>query len=164
MTTLYHEVPEAVTNPEASAAMLSSPARAVLPEGYQPSEHEEYMSPQQLAFFRERLTSWREELLEESRRTVEEMRDEVRDVTDEAERASRESEHSLALRTRERYRKLIPKINAALERIEDGSYGYCAETGEPIGVPRLLARPIATLSVEAQERYERMKKQQAEDL
>jgi DnaK suppressor protein len=121
------------------------------------------MNPRQLAWFRQRLTAWREELLEESRRTVDELRDEDRDVTDEAERASRESEHSLALRTRERYRKLIPKINAALERIDDGSYGYCDETGEPIGVKRLMARPIATLSVEAQERHEKLSRQLAED-
>lgn len=130
---------------------------------YVPSAEEEYMSERQLAFFRSRLLAWREELLEESRRTVEEMRDELRDVTDEAERASRESEHTLALRTRERYRKLIPKIDAALARIDDGSYGYCMETGDPIGLGRLLARPIATLSVEAQERRERLKKQIAEE-
>lgn len=134
-----------------------------LPPGYVPDEDEAYMNPRQLAWFRQRLVSWREELLEESRRTVDELRDEDRDVTDEAERASRESEHTLALRTRERYRKLIPKINAALDRIEDGSYGYCDETGEPIGVKRLMARPIATLSVEAQERHEKLSKQLAED-
>jgi len=136
---------------------------ASLPEGYTPDEREEYMNPRQLAWFRQRLLAWRDELLEESQRTVEELRDEDRDVTDEAERASREGEHSLALRTRERYRKLIPKINAAIERIEDGNYGYCDETGEPIGVRRLMARPIATLSVEAQERHEKLSKQLAED-
>jgi len=135
----------------------------LLPPGYAPDEDEAYMNPRQLAWFRLRLQSWREELLEESRRTVDELREEDRDVTDEAERASRESEHSLALRTRERYRKLIPKINAALDRIEDGSYGYCDETGEPIGVKRLMARPIATLSVEAQERHEKLSRQLAED-
>lgn len=134
-----------------------------LPSDYVPDESEPYMNPRQLAWFRQRLSAWREELLEESRRTVDELRDEDRDVTDEAERASRESEHSLALRTRERYRKLIPKINAALERIDDGSYGYCDETGEPIGVKRLMARPIATLSVEAQERHEKLSRQLAED-
>ncbi|HAZ61413.1 MAG TPA: RNA polymerase-binding protein DksA [Gammaproteobacteria bacterium] len=134
-----------------------------LPPAYAPDEDEDYMNPRQLAWFRQRLIAWREELVEESRRTVDELRDEDRDVTDEAERASRESEHTLALRTRERYRKLIPKINAALERIDNGSYGYCDETGEPIGVRRLLARPIATLSVEAQERHEKLSRQLAED-
>ncbi|HAZ61281.1 MAG TPA: RNA polymerase-binding protein DksA [Gammaproteobacteria bacterium] len=134
-----------------------------LPPAYVPDEDEDYMNPRQLAWFRQRLIAWREELVEESRRTVDELRDEDRDVTDEAERASRESEHTLALRTRERYRKLIPKINAALDRIDDGSYGYCDETGEPIGVKRLLARPIAILSVEAQERHEKLSRQLAED-
>lgn len=160
--------PEVLSNvpnsPTPTSPLSSERQYLAVPAGYQPHEQEDYMSPLQLAFFREKLLAWREELLEESQRTVDELRDEVRDVTDEAERASRESEHSLALRTRERYRKLIPKINSALERIEDGSYGYCTETGEEIGVARLMARPIATLCVEAQERYERLKKQQAEDV
>lgn len=132
-------------------------------ENYVPSNDEPYMSPRQLEYFRRKLVVWRDELLEESQQTLDELRGELRDVTDEAERATRESENTLALRTRDRYRKLIPKINAALQRIEDGTFGYCYETGEPIGVKRLMARPIATLSVEAQERYEKMKKQIADD-
>jgi DnaK suppressor protein len=104
---------------------------------------------------------WRQSLLQESQRTIEHLRGEgeSRDVGDEADRASQESDNILELRTRDRYRKLLPKIDAALKRIEDGDYGYCEETGEPIGVARLDARPIATLSVEAQERRELRQRQ-----
>ncbi len=130
-----------------------------LPKGYKPSADEEYMSPRQLQFFRNKLSTWREELVEESRQTIESLRDEVRDVGDEAERATRETENSLELRTRDRYRKLIAKIDKALKRIEEGRYGFCEETDEEIGVDRLEARPIATLSLDAQERWEHRQKQ-----
>jgi DnaK suppressor protein len=130
-----------------------------LPNGYKPSSKEEYMSPRQLQFFRNKLSKWREELVEESRQTIESLRDEVRDVGDEAERATRETENSLELRTRDRYRKLIAKIDKALKRIEEGRYGYCEETDEEIGIERLEARPIATLSLDAQERWEHRQKQ-----
>ena len=130
-----------------------------LPKGYRPSADEEYMSPRQLQFFRNKLSTWREELVEESRQTIESLRDEVRDVGDEAERATRETENSLELRTRDRYRKLIAKIDKALKRIEEGRYGFCEETDEEIGVDRLDARPIATLSLDAQERWEHRQKQ-----
>lgn len=130
-----------------------------LPEGYRPSNDEEYMNPQHLAYFRNKLRDWREQLVEESRQTMDNLRDEVRDVGDEAERATRETENSLELRTRDRYRKLISKIDKALRRIEDGSYGFCEETDEEIGVDRLDARPIATLSLDAQERREHLQKQ-----
>lgn len=132
-----------------------------LPEGYRPSssDKEEYMSPRHLAYFRAKLRDWRDQLVEESRQTIDNLRDEVRDVGDEAERATRETENSLELRTRDRYRKLISKIDKALRRIEEGSYGYCDETDEEIGLERLDARPIATLSLDAQERREHLQKQ-----
>jgi DnaK suppressor protein len=130
-----------------------------LPKGYTPSDKEEYMSPKQLEYFRQKLLTWREELVEESRETISHLRDEVRDVGDEAERATRETENSLELRTRDRYRKLIKKIDKALERVDEGEYGYCEETGEEIGLARLEARPIATLCLDAQERWELRQKQ-----
>jgi len=129
--------------------------RVVLKKGYKPKKSEKYMSERQQEYFRQKLLSWREELVEESRETINHLQSEVRDVGDEAERATRETENSLELRTRDRYRKLIRKIDKALVRIEEGDYGYCEETGEPISLKRLDARPIATLSVEAQERHER---------
>jgi len=130
-----------------------------LPKGYRPSPKEEYMGPKQLAYFRNKLRDWREQLVEESRQTMENLREEVRDVGDDAERATRETENSLELRTRDRYRKLISKIDKALRRIEEGRYGYCEETDEEIGLERLEARPIATLSLDAQERREHLQKQ-----
>jgi DnaK suppressor protein len=138
---------------------LPTTVRIELPNGYKPTGKEEYMSPRQLEYFRRKLGKWREELVEESRQTIESLRDEVRDVGDEAERATRETENSLELRTRDRYRKLIAKIDKALKRIEEGRYGYCEETDEEIGLERLEARPIATLSLDAQERWEHRQKQ-----
>jgi len=130
-----------------------------IPKNYKPSEDEEYMNPQQLEYFRQKLLAWRNSLIEESQETINNLRGEVRDVGDEAERASRETENSLELRTRDRYRKLIGKIDEALSRIDDGSYGYCEETGEEIGLARLEARPNATLCLDAQERWELKQKQ-----
>jgi len=130
-----------------------------LPKGYQPSPSEEYMNPQQIEYFRQKLANWRDELVEESRETISNLQSEVRDVGDEAERATRETENSLELRTRDRYRKLIKKINKTLARVDDGEYGYCEETGEEIGLNRLEARPIATLCLDAQERWEMRQKQ-----
>jgi DnaK suppressor protein len=130
-----------------------------LPIGYKPSEEEEYMNPMQIEYFRQKLTTWRDDLIEESRETISNLQSEVRDVGDEAERATRETENSLELRTRDRYRKLINKINKTLARIDDGEYGYCEETGEEIGLQRLDARPIATLCLDAQERWEIRQKQ-----
>lgn len=126
-----------------------------IPKDYHPSDAEPYMSPRQLAYFRHKLLAWREKLLNESDETIQNLRNEEWREPDPNDRASRESDASLELRTRDRYRKLINKIDAALRRIDDGSYGYCEETGEPIGLARLEARPIATLSIEAQERHER---------
>ncbi|MEO8777706.1 MAG: RNA polymerase-binding protein DksA [Rhodanobacter sp.] len=138
---------------------LPATSNITLPQGYRPSADEEYMSPQHLAYFRNKLRDWRDQLVEESRQTMDNLRGEVRDVGDEAERATRETENSLELRTRDRYRKLISKIDKALRRIEEGSYGFCEETDEEIGVDRLDARPIATLSLDAQERREHLQKQ-----
>jgi len=122
---------------------------------YRPSEAEPYMNPRQLEYFRGKLLQWRNELLDESEETIKNLRNEQWREPDPNDRASRESDATLELRTRDRYRKLIGKIDSALRRIDDGSYGYCEETGEPIGLPRLEARPIATLSIEAQERHEK---------
>ena len=130
-----------------------------MPNGYTPSAKEEYMNTKQIAYFRNKLITWRDELVEESRETISNLQGEVRDVGDEAERATRETENSLELRTRDRYRKLINKINKTLDRLDDGDYGYCEETGEEIGLKRLEARPIATLCLDAQERWEMRQKQ-----
>ena len=138
---------------------LPSTVNIDLPKGYRPSEKEEYMSPRQLAYFRQKLKDWRDQLVEESRQTMENLREEVRDVGDDAERATRETENSLELRTRDRYRKLISKIEKALRKIEEGRYGYCEGTEEEIGLERLEARPIATLSLDSQERREHLQKQ-----
>lgn len=133
--------------------------RTELPEGYKPTEKEEYMCAEHQEYFRRKLADWKADLIEESRETMRHLQQEVRDVGDEAERATRETENSLELRTRDRYRKLINKIDKALARIEDGSYGFCEETGEEIGLARLEARPIATLCLDAQERWEIRQKQ-----
>jgi DnaK suppressor protein len=126
---------------------------------YVARKDEEYMSKQQLDHFRRILASWKQDLMQEVDRTMLHMKDEAANFPDPNDRATQESEFSLELRTRDRERKLIRKIDEALKRIDDGSYGYCLETGEPIGVKRLEARPVATLSVEAQERRERREKQ-----
>ncbi len=134
-----------------------------LPKNYTPSEDEKYMNAKQLEFFRQRLTEWRTELLEESQETLEHLKEENWHEADLSDRASIETEANVELRTRNRYLKLIGKIDAALHRIKEGEYGYCDETGEPIGIKRLMARPIATLCIEAQERHERMEKQYSEE-
>jgi len=132
---------------------------AKLPKKYIPSANEEYMNSNQLEYFKQKLTAWRDELVEETRETIDNLQTEVRDGGDEAERATRETENSLELRTRDRYRKLINKINKTLIRLDEGDYGYCEETGEEIGLQRLEARPIATLCLDAQERWEIRQKQ-----
>jgi DnaK suppressor protein len=141
-------------NGEPPQPLSALPERVDLPPGYKPKSGEEYMSAQQLEYFRQKLMNWRADLVEESKQTIDNLREEVRDVGDDAERATRETENSLELRTRDRYRKLISKIDKALKRIDDGAYGYCEETGEEIGIERLEARPIATLCLDAQERWE----------
>ncbi|MDD9901791.1 MAG: RNA polymerase-binding protein DksA [Alphaproteobacteria bacterium] len=132
----------------------------ILPPDYKPKAKEEFMNPVMLEYFRQKLLRWRVELLAESKETIHEMQEDNLQKPDIADRASAETDHALELRTRDRERKLISKINAALEKIEEGSYGYCEETGEPIGVARLEARPVATLSLEAQERHERKERTQ----
>ena len=134
-----------------------------LPPDYTPSENEEFMNEHQLEYFRLKLLRWRVELLEEANETRTNLQKNTVLESDLADRASVETGHSLELRTRDRARKLILKIDEALGRIEDGSYGYCEETDEPIEIKRLEARPIATLSLEAQERHERMEKTQRGD-
>ncbi|MEX0627278.1 MAG: RNA polymerase-binding protein DksA [Cucumibacter sp.] len=130
---------------------------------YRPSEGEPFMNSRQREYFRNKLEGWREEILRESRETLENLQEENQNHPDMADRASSESDRALELRTRDRQRKLIAKIDAALKRIEDGSYGYCEETGEPIGLARLDARPIATFSLEAQEMHERREKVYRDD-
>ena len=140
---------------------LNSPI--VLPEGYKPSEKEEFMNPMQVEYFRQKLLNWRAELLSEANGTLSELSEENFQKPDITDRAQMESDASLQLRTRDRERKLLSKIEAALRRIEDGSYGYCEETEEPISLKRLEARPIASLSLDAQERHERMERTHRDD-
>jgi RNA polymerase-binding transcription factor len=137
--------------------------RTVLPRDYRPKDDEEFMNPLQVEYFRQKLLDWRAELLAESYDTLRVLKEESLLKPDLADRASLEIERTIELRTRDRERKLISKINAALNRIDDGTYGYCAETDEPIGIRRLEARPIATLSIEAQERHERMERTYRDD-
>ncbi|CCZ22395.1 dnaK suppressor protein [Acetobacter sp. CAG:977] len=134
-----------------------------LPKGYKPSADEPFMNDMQREYFRRKLVAWREELLQESEETLDNLKEGGMTVPDISDRASAEADKALELRTRDRMRKVIAKIDAALQRIEDGSYGYCEETGEPIGLERLMARPIATLTIEAQERHERMEKTYSDD-
>jgi DnaK suppressor protein len=138
-------------------------SKLLLPPDYRPSEGEPFMSPMQREYFRQKLLAWRAELLDESSETLQHLQQESAQEPDLTDRASLEAERALELRTRDRARKLIAKIDEALERIEAGTYGYCTETNEPIGLRRLEARPIATLSIEAQERHERMEKTHRDD-
>lgn len=134
-----------------------------LPPDYRPSEDEPFMNETMREYFRQKLLQWKEELLRESSETLENLQEGGLSEPDIADRASLETDRSLELRTRDRERKLIAKIDSALERIEDGTYGYCEETAEPISLRRLEARPIATLSIEAQERHERLERTQRDD-
>ncbi len=131
---------------------------AVAEAEYRPTENEPFMNPRQREYFRRKLENWKEDILRESRETLENLQEESQNHPDMADRASSESDRALELRTRDRQRKLISKIDAALKRIDDNTYGYCEETGDPIGIARLDARPIATLSLEAQEMHERREK------
>ncbi len=134
-----------------------------LPKGYTPSEQEPFMNERQREYFRRKLVGWKEDILRESRETIQNLQSEVTPNADLADRAATEAERQLELRTRDRQRKLIAKIDSALRRLEDGSYGFCEETGEPISLKRLDARPIATLSIEAQERHERKERVYRDD-
>ena len=138
---------------------MSKAGSVIVPPNYKPTDKEKFMNPVMKEYFRQKLISWREELLHESEVTIHNtLQTTELQKPDLADRASAETDHALELRTRDRERKLITKINEALLRIDDDTYGYCEETGEPITVGRLDARPIATLSIEAQERHERMER------
>lgn len=138
-------------------------AEVFLPEDYRPAEDEPFMNARQLEYFRRKLLTWKADLLAESRDTVAGLQDGTRNIPDVADRASEETDRALELRTRDRQRKLISKIDSALRRIEEGEYGYCEVTGEPISLKRLDARPIATMSLEAQEQHERREKVHRDD-
>ncbi len=138
-------------------------AEIFLPEDYRPAEDEPFMNERQLEYFRRKLLAWKTEILKESLDTIEGMKDSTRNIPDIADRASEETDRALELRTRDRQRKLVAKIDAALRRIEDGEYGYCEISGEPISLKRLDARPIATMTLEAQERHERREKVHRDD-
>lgn len=132
-------------------------------DDYQPRDTEPFMNERQQAYFKKKLQDWRDDILRQSRDTIDTMQADSLQLADPADRASSESDHALELRTRDRQRKLIAKIDSALRRIEAGEYGYCTDTGEPISLRRLEARPTATLSLEAQERHERREKVHRDD-
>lgn len=134
-----------------------------LSPNYRPKESEPFMNPRQKEYFRLKLLKWKEDILLESKETLKNLQNESTQHPDLADRASDETDRSIELRTRDRQRKLISKIDAALKRLDDGTYGYCEETGEPISLRRLDARPVATLSIEAQERHERREKIHRDD-
>ncbi|MEM9576741.1 MAG: RNA polymerase-binding protein DksA [Pseudomonadota bacterium] len=134
-----------------------------LPDDYRPAEDEPFMNERQLEYFRRKLLNWRADLLADSKDTIEGLQDGTRNIPDVADRASEETDRALELRTRDRQRKLVSKIDSALRRIEEGEFGYCSVTGEPISLKRLDARPIATMSLEAQERHERREKVHRDD-
>ena len=138
-------------------------AEVFLPDDYRPAEDEPFMNDRQTEYFRRKLLAWKAELLGDSKSTITELQNSSRNIPDIADRASEETDRALELRTRDRQRKLVAKIEQALRRIDDGEYGYCEETGEPISLKRLDARPIATLSLEAQERHERREKVHRDD-
>ena len=149
---------QAVVKQKVAGKKMTARAKSssiVLPPNYRPSEDEPFMNELQRMYFRQKLMSWKDEIIRQTRETLVGLHEESTQHADLADRATSETDRALELRARDRQRKLVAKIDAALARIEDGSYGYCEETGEPIGLKRLDARPIATLSVEAQERHER---------
>lgn len=138
-------------------------AQSFLPDDYRPAESEPFMNDRQLEYFRRKLVTWKQELLEQSAETIEVLQGSARAVPDVADRASEETDRALELRTRDRQRKLVSKIDAALRRIENGEYGYCEASGEPISLKRLDARPIAIMTLEAQEKHERRERVHRED-
>ena len=138
-------------------------AETFLPNDYRPAEDEPFMNDRQLEYFRRKLLAWKSDLQSDSRETIEGLQDGTRNIPDVADRASEETDRALELRTRDRQRKLVSKIDAALRRIDEDDFGYCSVTGEPISLKRLDARPIATMSLEAQERHERREKVHRDD-
>jgi DnaK suppressor protein len=164
--------PKAKVKPKTRAAgkardktltVRASTSTIVLPPDYRPSEDEPFMNERHRLYFRQKLVTWKEEIIRQTKETLAGLHEDSTQHADIADRATSETDRALELRARDRQRKLIAKIDAALARIEDGTYGYCEETGEPIGLKRLDARPIATLSVEAQERHERRERVYRED-
>ncbi len=137
--------------------------KQMLSPDYRPRDDEPFMNPMQQEYFRQKLLAWKSDLLRESNETLSHLQEESLSEPDIADRATKETDRALELRTRDRERKLISKIDEAMNRIENGTYGYCEETGEPIGIRRLEARPIATLTLEAQERHERMERTHRDD-
>ena len=142
---------------------MTAAASVLVEEEYRPTEDESFMNDRQLGYFRKKLLAWKDEILRESRETIGNLQSETENHPDLVDRASSEADRALELRTRDRQRKLISKIDEALRRIDDGVYGFCEETGEPIGLARLEARPTATMSVEAQERHERRERVHRDD-
>lgn len=138
-------------------------AETFISDNYRPAEDEPFMNDKQLEYFRRKLLAWKAEIVDDSRDTIEGLQETTRNIPDVADRASEETDRALELRTRDRQRKLVAKIDAALRRIDEGEYGYCEVTGEPISLKRLDARPIATMSLEAQERHERREKVHRDD-
>jgi DnaK suppressor protein len=159
---LEADQPDSYT-PARFSPVSGRPMHPSLPPNYRPSEDEAFMSPLQIEYFRQQLVRWRESLMAESTDTLQHLKEESLLKPDLTDRASLEAERTIELRTRARERRLISKIDAALHRIDHGTYGYCEETDEPIGIRRLEARPIATLSIEAQERHERMERTHRDD-
>jgi DnaK suppressor protein len=153
--------PKARTTAKMTARARSS--EIVLPANYRPSDDEPFMTERHRVYFRQKLVAWKEEIIRQTKETLAGLHEDSTQHADLADRATSETDRALELRARDRQRKLVSKIDAALARIEDGTYGYCEETGEPIGLKRLDARPIATLSLEAQERHERRERVYRED-
>jgi DnaK suppressor protein len=153
-------------NVSASSDVKENPAmkaESFLPDDYRPAENEPFMNDRQLEYFRRKLLVWKQELIDQSAETIEGLQGSARNVPDIADRASEETDRALELRTRDRQRKLVSKIDAALRRIDNGEYGYCEATGEPISLKRLDARPIATMTLEAQEKHERRERVHRDD-
>ena len=153
----------AAVNRPAGVRNMAKLEDIILPSGYRPSEKEPFMNERHRAYFRNKLQSWRDEILREGRTTLHSLHEDTSQHADLTDRASSETDRAIELRARDRQRKLIAKIDSALERLTEGTYGYCEETGEPISLRRLDARPIATLSVEAQERHERRERVYRDD-
>jgi len=154
---------ESVVTSSGQAGDAPMKPEVFLPDDYKPAEGEPFMNERQLEYFRRKLLAWKEEILEDSKETLADLANSTRNLPDIADRASEETDRALELRTRDRQRKLVSKIDAALRRIENGEFGYCEMTGEPISLRRLDARPIATMTLEAQERHERSERVHRDD-
>ena len=155
------KAPLSATSDQPERPMMK--AESFLPVDYRPAESEPFMNERQLEYFRRKLVTWKQDMLEQSAETIEGLQGSARAVPDIADRASEETDRALELRTRDRQRKLVSKIDAALRRIENGEFGYCEASGEPISLKRLDARPIATMTLEAQEKHERRERVHRED-